>query len=96
MTLKPQAVPRCDCGQVTEWSHDEDYDRWYRTRCWRCLEIESMKNPDDAILRNLLPWDEDMKDRFIEIMADTSVLLKRMTVIPYKGKADFPGPGFRR
>jgi hypothetical protein len=39
----------------------------YVRKCWRCREIQWMKDPDNPLLKSVIEWDEDMVDRFIRI-----------------------------
>jgi hypothetical protein len=77
---KPDKIPKCNCGGVSEWHYDNLDEEWYESKCWRCLEIQWMKDPSNGILKSLLPWDTDMVDRFIEILTCQSTFLKTFTV----------------
>ena len=88
MENKPKQTPRCSCGMVSEYHCDPYDEEYYVSKCWRCLEIQWMKDSNNSILKSLLPMDTNQVDRFIEIVMDESVLLKTVTVKWYKGKND--------
>jgi len=79
MKSKPEGIPRCSCGMVSEYHWDPYEETWYVSKCWRCLEIQWMKEPDNHLLKALLPLDTNQVDRFIEIVLDDSVLLPTFT-----------------
>jgi Arc/MetJ family transcription regulator len=45
-----------------------------------------MKDPENGLLKSMLPWDTSMIDRFIEIVIDDTLLTKTVKVTRYKGK----------
>ncbi len=65
---KPTTIPKCSCLAPSEWVWDDIFREWYRSKCWRCLEIMAMKG--DPIAKAIQPWDTDMIDRFVELIID--------------------------
>jgi hypothetical protein len=84
--MKSEKIPKCSCGNVSEYHWDPCGEEWYVSKCWRCLEIQWMKDPENGLLKSMLPWDTSMIDRFIEIVMDDTLLTKTVKVTRYKGK----------
>lgn len=80
----PEKTPRCSCGQVSKWTFDPYDETWYVSKCWRCLEIQWMLDPDNQIKRSLVSWDTDQIDRFLEIMLDDTILTRTVQVKEFK------------
>jgi len=78
----PNRMPRCSCLAPSQWAYDDMLDEWSETLCWRCLEIEVLKG--DQIAKAIQPWDTDMIDKFIDLVADKDTLTGVVRVIEFK------------
>lgn len=76
----PNRIPKCSCGMVSEWRWDNTDEEWFETICFRCLEIEAMKDPNNGILQAMLPMDSWQMDRFIDIVTRQDSFLETVTV----------------
>jgi hypothetical protein len=83
MENKPIKIPKCSCGMVSEHHWDPYEECWYISKCWRCLEIQWMKDPENGLLKSLLQWDTDMIDRFVEYATDVTILTRTTRVTKF-------------